>query len=776
MSTSAGYTAARAELLQRPGLTPAARRSALSGLTDQWLTSLFEAGGGEKHSTALLAVGGYGRRELSPGSDLDLLLIHAGDLGGLPDALWYPIWDAKLKLDHSVRTISEARRLAASDLKVVLGLLDARTVAGDDRLRVKLVESVLEDWRGLAATRLPELRELVDERLGLQGELAFLLEPDLKDSYGGLREVTILRALAATWLTDVPHTGVEGPRQLLLDVRDALHLTLMGRGARPTDRLLMQEQDPVAAVLGFADSLDMMRQVSFAGRAIAYASDSSWYRLRRSTSRVRRGPLRRLRAERPAVRHPLANGVVEHGGEVVLAADAKPGRDPVLSLRAAAAAAQSGLRMSPHTLARLAQESAPMPVPWPRAARDALVSLLGAGRPAVAVWEALDQVGLVERLIPQWAPVRSAPQRNAVHRFTVDRHLVEAAVEAAKYQRLVDRPDLLLVAALLHDIGKGRPDRDHSQLGGELVSQIAPELGFDAADAATLHRLVVHHLLLAEAATRRDLDDPHTIATVAAAVGDLETLDLLYYLTLADAAATGPKAWSDWKGALVDDLAARTSSTLQGRPIVVDSAAPAAYRGLIEGREVQVAVHRAAGGIEVAVAADDRRGLLSKVAGTLAMHRLDVRSATITTHGARALLVWTVEASFGEPVAPEVLTADIRRALQGSLDLGVALRNREAAYRGPENIFDRPANRVDVLPGASRAATVIEVRAHDAPGTLYRLTRALTGTGADIVTARIESRGANVVDTFYVCEQGAPLSDARCAEVRSVLQSVLDEA
>ncbi len=546
--------------------------------------------------------------------------------------------------------------------------------------------------------------------------------------------------------------------------------------ARPTDRLLMQEQDPVAAILGFADSLDMMRQVSFAARSIAYASDSSWYRLRRTTARSRRGPLRRLRAERPAGRHPLANGVVEQDGEVVLAADAKPGRDPLLVLRAAAAAAQSGLQLSPHTVARLAQESAPMPVPWPRAARDALVSLLGAGRPAVAVWESLDQFGLVERLIPLWGPVRFAPQRNAVHRFTVDRHLVEAAVEAAKHQRKVDRPDLLLVAALLHDIGKGRPQRDHSALGGELVSQIAPELGFDADDCETLRRLVVHHLLLAEAATRRDLDDPDTIAAVAAAVGNLETLDLLYYLTLADAAATGPKAWSDWKGSLVEDLVRRTRATLQGRPLIHDTAVNVAYLDLLRGRDVQVAVRPAPGGIEVAVAADDHRGLLAKVAGTLAMHRLDVRSANIATHGGRALLVWTVESSFGEPVSAELLSADIRRVLHGSLDLGAALRNREAAHRSAENIFDRPANRVDVVQQVSRSATVIEVRAHDAPGTLYRLTMALTGTGADIVTARIDSRGANVVDTFYVSDEGAPLSQARAAEVRSVLQSVLDEA
>lgn len=774
MSTTE-FTAARADLLARAELSPAARRSSLSGLTDQWLTGLFESGGGEKIDAALVAVGGYGRRELAPGSDLDLLLLHNGDVAGLPEAIWYPVWDTRIRLDHSVRTVSEARRVAAADLKVVLGLLDARTVAGNDQLREQLVRSVLADWRGLAARRLPELRELVDERIGRDGELAYLLEPDVKESYGGLRDVTILRALAATWLTDLPHTGIDESRRLLLDVRDALHLTLLSRSSRASDRLLMQEQDAVADLLGMPDSLDMMRQVSAAGRAIAYASDATWYRLQRVTTRVRRGPLRRLRADRPPQRRPLANGVVEQDGEVVLAADAKPGRDPVLVLRAAAAAAQSGLRLSPHTVSRLAEESAPMPVPWPRAARDALVALLGAGRPAVGVWEALDQVGLVERLIPLWTPIRSAPQRNAVHRFTVDRHLVEAAVQAARYQRQVERPDLLLLGALLHDIGKGRPDIDHSKLGAELVGRIAPDLGLDADDTALLQTMVAHHLLLPEMATRRDLEDPETVQSAAQIIGDSDTLDLLYYLTLADAAATGPKAWSDWKATLVDDLTRRTRAVLQGRPPAPSAGPAPQHRQMLAGHDVAVSMSREPAGLQIVVAADDRPGLLALVAGALAMHRLDVRSAHTATYEGRALLLWTVEAAFGSPIGQDRLAADIRRALDGSLDLTAALRRREESHRSADYPFDRPANRIDIIAEASRTATVVEVRAHDRPGTLYRLTRALAGAGVDIASAHLESRGANVVDTFYVTDQtGQPLDEAGANEVRAVLQSVLD--
>lgn len=268
-----------------------------------------------------------------------------------------------------------------------------------------------------------------------------------------------------------------------------------------------------------------MRSVATAGRAIAHAADTTWYQVGRTTRRSPRRPFRRLGGRN--TRKPLVEGVVVQEGEAVLSEGARPDRDPSLVLRAAAAAAQAGLRLSPHTVDRLATESAPMPVPWPSSARDALVSLLGAGRSTLPVWEALDQAGITSALIPGWDVVRSAPQRNPVHRFTVDRHLVETAIQASKYQRDVARPDVLLVSALLHDIGKGRPGTDHTDVGVDLMVDLAPHLGFSPADSEVLVALVRHHLLLPEVATRRDPDDPNTIVSVAEAVSDVETLDLL---------------------------------------------------------------------------------------------------------------------------------------------------------------------------------------------------------------------------------------------------------
>ena len=777
------YAEARTELLSRPGAPGAARRRALTLLTDDWLHALYVASGAGEAGAALVAIGGYGRGELAPGSDLDLLLLHPtsadpAEVMAVADRLWYPIWDAGLKLDHSVRVPAEARRLAAQDIKVVLGLLDARTVVGDDALTKGMRESVLADWRALAPRRLDELRFGVEERTARAGELAHLLEPDLKDSYGGLRDLVNLRAIAASWVTDAPVAALAAYRDLLLDARDALHLVT----GRSSDRLLSQEQPAVAerlAVAGDDPGDALLRSVSSAGRAIAYAADTTWHRVERLTRRptVRTGiaaTARRLRGSR-AERAPLADGVVVQDGEAVLATDARPDRDPVLVLRAAAAAAQAGMRLAPHAVERLARDSAPMPAPWPGAARDALVSLLGAGRHAIPVWEALDQADVWSTLLPEWSVVRSAPQHNPVHRFTVDRHLVETAVQSATHSRRVNRPDLLLVGALLHDIGKGRPG-DHTDNGVVLVATIAPRLGFAPDDVDVLVALVRHHLLLPDTATRRDLDDPATVAAGTAAVGTQDVLDLLHALTEADAAATGPAAWSDWKKSLVDDLVARTREVLAGRPRPDDPRTTGAQRMLseavratsAEGVTVILDDAESAPVTTVTVAAPDRTGLLSTVAGVLSLHRLQVRAAQIDTVTAgdgsrRAVQVWTVTPAYGDPPPVERLREDLSRAITGALDVAARLDARSQAYPAPAGTA---APTVTVVAGASERATVLEVRAHDAPALLHRVTRAIAAADVTITAARVATLGSEVVDVFYLVDRdGIALSETRAATV-----------
>ncbi|PJE99287.1 [protein-PII] uridylyltransferase [Streptomyces carminius] len=811
------YAAARLRLLTGEGRPGPPRRRALAELTDAWLAGLL---GDPGDGVALVAVGGYGRGELSPRSDLDLLLVHTGrDIGeitALADRLWYPVWDLGIALDHSVRTPEETRRAAAEDLRVQLGLLDARHVAGDAELTAGLRTELLARWRADAPRRLAELREAIGERARRHGELRFLLEPDLKEARGGLRDATALRAVAASWLADAPREGLDEARRTLLDIRDALQLAT----GRATDRLALQEQDQIAEDLALPDADALLRRVYEAARVISYAGDVTW----REVGRVLRSRARP--AARPGPRTPLAENVVEQDGEVVLARTARPGRDPVLTLRAAAAAAQAGLPLARPAVRAMAADVPPLPVPWPAEAREAFVTLLGAGEPLIGVWEALEAEGLVTALLPDWERVRCRPQRNAVHRWTVDRHLIETAVRARAHLRRVGRPDLLLVGALLHDIGKGWPG-DHSVTGETIARDMAARMGFGAEDADTLATLVRHHLLLVETATRRDLDDPATVTAVAGAVRGAGTLELLHALTEADAKATGPAAWSAWRAGLVSDLVERVGAVLTGEeggpgrdtfrpPAGAERLAAEARRtggpvlslrtrtepappgvrstdGTADGT-ADTAVEAVADaapetdpepvGVELLIALPDQPGALPAAAGVLALHRLTVRTADLRAvappgggpsgtgpsgEGAVLLLSWRVAAEYGSLPQAARLRADLVRALDGSLDIPARLAERERAYRGTPRHrrgAGAPPPRVTVAPAGSRLATVLEVRAQDAPGLLYRIGRALEDAGVAVRSAHVSTLGANAVDAFYVTgPDGAPLPAEEAAEL-----------
>lgn len=758
-----------------PGST---RRRGLAALTDSWLRQVFaaacDAAGGPASPIALVAVGGYGRGDLAPGSDLDLLLLHSergpsAVVTAVAERTWYPVWDSGVHLDHSVRTLEEARRLASADLAVLLGLLDARPVAGDPALVRRLRSSVLGDWRAAARRRLPELWETWEQRGARAGDLRHDLEPDLKEGRGGLRDLVALRAVAASWVADRPHRDVDAAVQRLADVRDALH---SGSG-RPTNTLVLQEQDRVAEMLGLEDADVLLREVGAAASAVTHAADITWRRARQATAsrRPRSG-----RGRRPVLRL-LGPGLAEHDGEAVLTARADPRTDPLLPLRMAARAARAGLPLSASSVDRLAADSVPLPQPWPEAARHLFVDLLGAGPHLVPVWEALDQAGLVSRLLPEWDLVRHRPQRNAVHRFSVDRHLLEAAVRAGAQVREVARPDLLLVAALLHDIGKGAESagRDHSIAGEPLARAAAARMGFDDEDVATLGLLVRHHLLLVQTATRRDLDDPVTADLVAAKVGDGGTLSLLAGLTRADGLATGPAAWGDWKAGLVADLVRRVGARLGGAPPPTPPAwTPGPGHRVRPGR-LTVTAERdepdQAVTWTVTVSAPDRTGLFAAIAGVLALHRLSVRAAQARTEHGMALDVWTVEpdGDLEEQVAlTEVLRRDLARALAGELDLTARLSSRDAGRRPPAAAPAPP--RVEVVAEASESATVVEVRAADRAGLLYRLGRALALMGVGVGAARVVTLGAEAVDVFYLQDPaGRPLDDPTCREVVRLL-------
>ncbi|WP_375480059.1 [protein-PII] uridylyltransferase [uncultured Jatrophihabitans sp.] len=725
-------------------------REALCTSYDEWLRSLLAP----RQGVALVAVGGLGRREPAPYSDLDLVLLHDGKVDGLSavaDAIWYPIWDSGIGLDHSVRTPEQALAVAREDLKALLGLLDIRHLAGDAGLTGRVRSGILEVWRATAAKRVGEMRQLSRARWAIAGEGAFLLEPNLKDSRGGLRDGQAVRALAAAQLVDFP-IRVREAYPVLLDVRGELH-RITGRAE---DVLRQQEQDGVAATLGcpaaeFGEPRDvLLRRVNEAARSIAHTLDLAWRRVDAQTARPR-ARRRLFGSSRPVVpdRVGMARNVVAQDGEVMLARDADPWSDPGLVLRVARVAAEQDLPIAPFALERLATESAPLPTPWPRSALDDLLAVLGVGKPAIPVLESLDQAGLLVALIPEWDAVRCRAQHNPVHKFTVDRHLLETAALAAQDGE-VDRRDLLIIGALLHDIGKGYPPEDHSVVGAAHAKTIATRLGYPAEDVAMIVGLTRHHLLLPNTATRRDPDDPMTVQIVRDSVGEsADLLDMLQALATADALATGPAAWSEWKEGLIAELARRARAAMRGTG-VAPGVAPLddERRVLAEARELAVVVRPA----EVIVAAPDQTGTLYRTTGVLALHSLDVREASIRTHAGMAVNRFVVEPRFGTMPDASLVRSDLARALKGELGLASRLAEKERAYSR------RPPGAARRHPSVhwfddSKAATVVEFRGEDEVGLLSRITAALERAGLDVRSARISSVAGQVVDAFYVTDR-----------------------
>ncbi|MPY95680.1 MAG: [protein-PII] uridylyltransferase, partial [Acidimicrobiia bacterium] len=742
---------------------------ALTERFDRWLRELYGARTGVPEGVALVAVGGYGRRELCPFSDLDVLLVHEpkADVASLAPDLWYPIWDEGVKLGHATFTPKEALRLAASELDTATLLLSARHVAGDAAVTAGLAEAGRLQWVKESSRWLARLRDSLVLRSLNPGEVAFVLEPDLKLGRGGLRDAHTLRWLEVLepQLLEADRAIYEAAYDRLLEARVALHLRTGRRG----DALLLQEQDGVADDLGYEDADGLMAAVASSARTLEWLTDDAFDRVSLSGGRWRRRTRERRVGGGVAIRH---NQV--HLEDAV----AEGAMGCVQLLDVARTAANQDLRVARATLERFAAADLRFPEPWPIEVRERFVELLRAGTPMISVVESLDHWGLWVRALPEWEPCRSRPQRNAYHRFTVDRHLCEAAANAAALASRVDRPDLLVVGALLHDIGKGYPPRDHTEVGVELLERMAPRLGFDEPDGEVLADLVRYHLLLPDVATRRDLSDDATISAVAAATRTESRLRLLAALTEADSIATGPAAWGDWKAGLVRELVDRTSLYLGGGDLgEVEGAFPtAAQRALVEAGTHLV---RGEAGT-LTVVARDRPGLFSRVAGVLALNALDVLAAdAISDENGIALEVFTVQDSVGGGVNWEKVCSEIEAALAGRLAVRARLAERARVYRrrlvGPA---PAPFERKVVMDNdASPRATVIEVRAPDAVGLLYRVTAAMAEIDVDISSAKIQTLGDHVVDAFYVRDStGAKIWDeAHLGEIERALLHALGE-
>ena len=756
----------RAELIARDDLSGRGLARRLADQMDGWFDALARD---LPDAWSLMATGGYAHGLLCPGSDVDVVLLHPertapAEVRAVAETLWYPVWDAGVKLSPAAHSPRSLLALAATDLVTATAILRVRHLAGAIEPIAALRAAARDQWRKKALPWLGELHAATNERWSKLGDVASLLEPDIKDGRGGLRDYDCIRWALLTDRTDVaaaldaPIEDLAAPAEMLLAARCELHRVT----GRATNVLLLQDQDAVADAMGFADSDVLMARISEAARAIEWAGERFWRRTERAANGSSRHGQRKQQLElQPGIT------VIDDEVEIDVAALVV---DQSLVLRVAAEAAHARYPISRRALVALSAIVTDDTEVWHERTRQAMVSLLGAGAHVIDSVDALERYELFSRMLPEWRHVRNLPQRNAFHLYTVDRHLLQTVANAAEFVRSVRRPDLLLVAALLHDIGKGYPD-DHIGVGVQLVARMAPRMGFPPADVEVIASLVEHHLLLAETATRRDLRDPRTAENVAAIVGDALRLELLRALTEADSLATGPSAWSTWKATLIDELTAAVSSILAGRPQSIDDEVAgerfAELLDAVRGDGQLRAQCEQAGDFELwVIATPDQPGLFAKITGAFAMNGVDVIAAEAwTSADGIAIDQFRVSRQLPDERQRSKLEHDLRGVVVGTVDVGSRIAQRVRNYsRAHRRAVAAAPPRLEVLVSndASASTTMVDVRAPDAIAVLYRLAAALTSRGLDIRSAKVATLGHEVVDVFYVQR---PHADGSAAQI-----------
>ncbi len=744
---------------------------------------------------ALVALGGYGRGELAPCSDVDLLILHGGDppeeIEGLAERLLYPLWDAGLTVGHGVRTANECLSIASERLDAATAMLDARVLAGDvgswDEVRDRLLAWARNDPRGFAE----RLAVSASDRRERFGSVSSLLEPDLKEGSGGLRDLQTMGWLAIVLtgtggvrsleepalLRQAEREALESAEEFVFRVRSALHLETRRR----TDRLFLDHQPAIARAMGFEDEFGLpavdglMRTVFEHARQVEHVSRSVFDRYLRGQS------------DAPALEDT-----------------------PAGLLRAFAGVATERGVMGAPSLDRIEEMVIENEVEWTNPVRQAFLAILRAGEEGAWALETLDRLRILTRFLPEWEPVRCRPQRDPYHRHSVDVHLLNTLAGMARLlgggdeddplvaeaAAAVHDPDALLLGALLHDIGKtGRGN--HVPVGVDQATAALDRMSLPSHTRDLALFLVAEHLLLSDTATRRDLDDDDLVLDVAARVGDPERLAALYLLTVADALATGPLAWTPWRATLVRELVAKVQRVLERgelgpraadrlealsaglRDLLPDEGAaevdrflqrmPRGYllvtpaeqaarhfpllRAPVGGHEVRTLSGPGArpGTHALTVVASDRPGLLSWIAGSLSLAGLSILTAQVfTTDDGVALDTFEVEGAFeariGEDRWREFRTT-LRKAIEGRLSLEHRVEQKRGHYPGPSP--EVPVE-IRVHNDASDFFTVVEVGAPDRIGLLFDVTRTLAELHLDVHLAKVATYGHRVVDVFYV--------------------------
>jgi len=805
---------------------------------------------------AVVALGGYGRRELNPGSDVDVMFLYRRDVDAYVNAVLrhvlYILWDLGFSVGHSCRSLADAQRMMDTDLTARTAMLEARLLAGHHAVFGDMQERI---WRGLQGRRVQQyIAEKLDEQRRRHekfGGSVYLQEPNVKEGPGGLRDFHVALWIARArhhlaTLADLAHLGLLTPVEIgqcvqaldfLFRVRSELHYLQGGKH----DVLNLAIQVPVAANLGFSEGPTcgverFMRQYYLRAGGLHQLST-------RIIERCAKGPPSHVEAVMKRLRaRDIGDDFVELNRQIhILPAQRDCFRaDPVRLLKIFWYRQEMGYDLSAEAKEAVRSHLDLIDADFRRSNR-ALGFFLAILRAPEGVAETLRQMhrlGVLTAYIPEFARIACLVQFDYYHRYTVDEHtfvLLDYLESLRKtddprlqeFRRIaaeLRKPEILKLAILLHDIGKGE-GHGHTQRGVAIAETVLARMGLSAGDTAAVEFLVAQHLTMAHIAERRDLDDERLIIDFARLVGSEELLRMLYLLTYLDINAVGPHVWTDWKGTLLWELFIKTHTLLtRGVPegeaeqqrarslraglvaelggdfgaevvgqhlalmparyvLTTSSAKVAQHLRLIDRvrRGEPVAVHWSAfplaGYSEVLVCAPGAPGRFTSVVGTLTAHGINILSAQLFSR-ADGVMIRAFQVSDGRGAAPQDeatwrrFERDVRGVILGQAsarDL-IKARRRDLLAK-PVARLDEIQTRVEFDNLVSDRYTVIDIRAQDRLGLLYVIASVLSGLDIDVTLAKIATEVDQAVDVFYVTEKdGRKVTEpARMGAIRQAL-------
>jgi [protein-PII] uridylyltransferase len=808
------------EVLWQQGLGGKALINEHTSLMDKTLSSSFERARNSSTNMALVALGGYGRRELFPFSDIDLMLLHdkcpEEQLSQVAEAVFYPLWDAGLEVGHGVRTPKVCLSEAKKDFFLQVAMLDAHLLIGSESLFNDLMARFKKTFvEGQRKQFVLDMISHCQKRHEQFGNHSFLLEPQIKEGKGGFRDIQAMLWTAkvvfsldnleamqmAGLLSQEEKLNFEEAWDNLIRIRNRLHYI----SGRKNDQLFFEHQEEMAGAFQYKDTQGMMGVERFMKelhahlRTIAVTTDmffehvSEVLSLTKSKSRDK----------------DLETGIALRQGRIQITNTELLKTRPHLLMRIFLQSAKTGAPIH-HRTKKIISDHLSLINNNVRQSKRMAKSFteLICQESALPAMTELVETGLLSAYIPEFTHLESLAQHDIYHVFTVDRHLLQCVEEIRtlrrKEQRLfsaIQSPHILFLAGLIHDIGKGHKE-NHSAYGAKLSKDIGQRLGLGEQKTNSLTFLVREHLFLAEIALRRDLEDESLILRCARKVNNSDQLTMLYLLTIADARATGPSMWTEWKAALLQELYLKTANALEHAdklpestaketkwlrnqilPLLDDNSSfdldilPIDYLTGFSAKEVATHInyHSQLGlkslltlpaqrdtNWSLFIVANDRPGILNKICGVLALHNLRILSAQIYTWGDGTIIddidvISTLDKKF-EDQDWEALHDDLDKALQLRLGLTHRLAKKlKPVTRRKSKPGRRPKTRVIFDSQASENFTVLEVYANNRIGLLYNITHTLSDFGINTYRAKIGSKGDQVVDVFYVQDQNGHL-------------------